>query len=89
MPIIRTTIWRTILSVDETHFKFSSKSPENYENPFSFTEGDLIMDGKWLDFCKQFMTDALNKAPLEKYHRAGSEGFNLYGGAMKRLKKIV
>jgi hypothetical protein len=72
---------------DETHFKFSSKSPKNYENHFSFTEGDLIMDGKWLDFCKQFMSDALNKAPVENYHRARSEGFNLSGGAMKRLKK--
>jgi hypothetical protein len=72
---------------DKTHFKLSSKSPENYENPFSFSEGDLIMDGKWLDFCKQFMTDALNKASFETYHRARSEGINLSRGAMERLKK--
>jgi hypothetical protein len=72
---------------DETHFKFSSKSPENYENPFSFTEGDLIMDGKWLDFCKQFMSDALKKAPVIGYRHAGSGEINLSSGAIERLKK--
>jgi hypothetical protein len=53
---------------NETHFEFSSESPKNYENPFSFTEGDLIMDGKWLDFCKQFMSDAMNKAHVPDYY---------------------
>jgi hypothetical protein len=45
---------------NETHFEFSSESLRTYENPFSFTEGDLIMDGKWLYFCKQFMSDAIS-----------------------------
>jgi hypothetical protein len=34
---------------DKTHFEFPPESPNNYENPFSSTEDDLTMDGKWLD----------------------------------------
>jgi hypothetical protein len=72
---------------DKSYFNFSSESPKDYENPFSFTEGDLIMDSKWLDLCKKFMSDALNKAPLENYHRTTARGINLETGAIKRLEK--
>jgi hypothetical protein len=72
---------------DKTYFEFSSKPVRDYENPFSFTEGDLIMDGKWLDFCKQFMSDALKKAPVNEYYHATSIKFDLGSGSIKRLKK--
>jgi hypothetical protein len=74
---------------NETYFEFSSESPKNYENPFSFTESDLIMDGKWLDFCKQFMTDAMKKAPVPDYYRYNSTSKAIYLGydPIERLKK--
>ncbi|CAF1430270.1 unnamed protein product [Rotaria sordida] len=72
---------------DKTHFEFSSEQPNNYENPFSFTEGNLITDGKWLDLCKQFMSKALKTAPLDDYHRTWSSGIDLEPGAINRLKK--
>jgi hypothetical protein len=31
---------------DETLFEFTSYAPSDYENPFLFTEGDIILDGK-------------------------------------------
>ena len=72
---------------DRSYFKFLSTPSKDYENPFSFTEGDLIMDGKWLDFCKQFMTDALKKAPISEYHRVKAGEINLESGAIQRLTK--
>jgi hypothetical protein len=49
---------------NNTHFEFSSESLKDYENPFSFTEGDIIIDGQWLDLFKKFMLDALKEAPV-------------------------
>ncbi|CAF3804813.1 unnamed protein product [Rotaria sp. Silwood1] len=72
---------------DKTHFEFSSEQPNDYENPFSFTEGDLITDGKWLDLCKQFMSRALKTAHLDGYHHIWSSGIDLQPGAINRLKK--
>ncbi len=40
---------------DETHFEFASESPSNFNNPFSFTEVDVISDSNWLNLCKRFM----------------------------------
>lgn len=50
---------------DETHFKFSSGPlSKSYENPFSFAEGDIIVDSQWLDLFKEFMLDAVKKADV-------------------------
>ncbi len=72
---------------DFTHFEFSSNSPNDYENPFSFTEGDFILDGKWLNLCKQFMSDANKKLPIWIRFFNKSAGFDLGSGTLKRLKK--
>ncbi len=71
---------------DETEFQFSSNHSNDYENPFSFTEEDFILDGKWFHLCKQFMANAREKIAIRR-------GYNLYDridlkpGPMKRLKK--
>ncbi|CAF3529452.1 unnamed protein product [Rotaria sp. Silwood1] len=72
---------------DKTNFEFSLESPKDYENPFSFTEGDINLDMKWLDMCKKFMMDALQKMSDGSYYSPLSTGINLGPGAMKRLKK--
>ena len=72
---------------DETLVEFSSQSPKDFENPFSFTEQEVIMDGQWLDLCKRFMANALKKVPhrYDPYERR--EFINLGPGSIKRLKK--
>ncbi|CAF1266858.1 unnamed protein product, partial [Didymodactylos carnosus] len=72
---------------DRTHFEFSPQPPDDYENPFSFTEADIILDGNWLDLCKQFMCDTLEKVPIKYYYRRKSKEINLGSSALKRLKK--
>ena len=72
---------------DQTHYQFSTQPPRDYENPFSFTEGDLIMDGQWLAFFKQFMANALKEAPVDEYCRMHSDEIDLDDEAMERLKK--
>ncbi|CAF2574018.1 unnamed protein product [Rotaria sp. Silwood2] len=72
---------------DKTDFEFSCCSPKDYENPFSFTEGDIILDMNWLDMCQKFMTDTLKKVSVTNYYRNQLIRFNLGQGAMKRLKK--
>jgi uncharacterized protein DUF1399 len=49
---------------DETYFKFSSYYPHDYENPFSFTEADIILDANWINLCKIFMNFMLLKTSL-------------------------
>ncbi len=71
---------------DETHYKFSMESSKNYDdNPFSFTEADIILDGNWLSLCKQFMKDMVSKIPIQRYH--DSDRMDLGTSALKRLKK--
>ncbi len=72
---------------DKTHFKFSSNSPNDYENPFSFTESDFILDGKWFDLCKEFMSKAIDKIPHGNNYFYKPSGIDLGSGALKRLKK--
>jgi hypothetical protein len=72
---------------DKTHFEFSSNPPNEYENPFSFTEGDIILDGKWFEFCKQFMYDALDKVAIQGRVFRSLTHIDLGSGALKRLKK--
>ena len=43
---------------DGAFFEFLSKSPQDYYNPFSFSIGDILTDGKWLGLCEQFMPRA-------------------------------
>ncbi|CAF2745557.1 unnamed protein product [Rotaria sp. Silwood2] len=45
---------------DQTYFLFGSESPKDYENSFSFTENDIILDYDWLDSCKEFMYNCVS-----------------------------
>jgi hypothetical protein len=73
---------------DETHFSFSTKSLKNYdENPFSFTEADVILDGNWLDLCKKFMKAMLSTTPIQRYYYNDSDQIDLSSSAIERLKK--
>ena len=40
---------------DTTYFQFARKASSTYENPFSFTETDVISDSNWPRLCKSFM----------------------------------
>ncbi|CAF3148590.1 unnamed protein product [Rotaria sp. Silwood2] len=72
---------------DETHFTFSAKSSTNsYENPFAFTEADIILDGNSLDLCKKFMKEMLSKIPINDYYRKSNK-IDLSTQAIRRLKK--
>jgi hypothetical protein len=72
---------------DETHYEFSTKSSKSSnENPFSFTEADIILDGNWLDLCKKFMIQMLSKVQIKGYYREADE-IDLSTSAIKRLKK--
>ncbi|CAF4622493.1 unnamed protein product, partial [Didymodactylos carnosus] len=66
---------------DQTHFEFDNTT--NYENPFSFVEADVILDGNWLLFCNQFMAESLSKLAI----RADHSSIDLKLPALKRLKK--
>jgi hypothetical protein len=72
---------------DKTHFTFSSESSaEHDDNPFSFTEADVILDGNWLDLCKKFMNEMRSKTPIQDYHRESDE-IDVGQSALQRLKK--
>jgi hypothetical protein len=40
---------------DETYFDFATEISNDYENPFSFTEADVIADSHWFNSYKSFM----------------------------------
>ena len=70
---------------DETHYDFSTKSMENFDdNPFSFTEADVILDGNWLELCKQFMSEMRSKVAASYYDTVE---IDLGKSALERLKK--
>jgi hypothetical protein len=72
---------------DETHYKFSMESSKNYDdNPFSFTEADIILDGNWLSLCKQFMKNMVSKV-LDEHYYEDSDQIDLGASPIKRLKK--
>jgi hypothetical protein len=73
---------------DETQYPFSKKSSKNYdENPFSFTEADVILDGNWLDLCKKFMKEMLAATPIERFYDDRSDQIDLSSRALGRLTK--
>jgi len=72
---------------DKTSFEFSLNSSKNYENPFSFTEDDIIRDGKSFDLCKQFMFNAIEKLPIWDMFYIRPTEIDLKPRALKLLKK--
>jgi hypothetical protein len=72
---------------DETHYSFATKSKNHDENPFSFTEADIILDGNWLDLCKKFMKDMLAAIPIQSRYYKNSYKIDLSSDALKRLTK--
>ena len=73
---------------DETLFQFSSYPPKNYENPFSFTETEIILDSCWLDSCKIFMHDAQDRVPIDFDYDRSRNSMDLDYGIIQRLKKL-
>lgn len=70
---------------DETHYDFSAKSTECFDdNPFSFAEADVILDGNWLELCKRFMSEMRSKVGVTHY---GAGEIDLGKCARERLKK--
>jgi hypothetical protein len=72
---------------DKTHPEFSSTPSNHYENPFSFTEDDIILDGKWLNFFQQFMSNTLETCPFWIRCLKKSTGRYLEPESLQRLKK--
>ena len=72
---------------DETHFVFSSTSRANRDdNPFSFTEADVILDGNWLDLYGKYMQEMMTKVSINN-HYGYVDQINLDTASIKRLKK--
>jgi hypothetical protein len=72
---------------DETHFDFSSNPPDNYENPFSFTEHDIISDGKWYELYQQFMSTSSKKVRIQGNHYYDAPEMNLRFWTVEPLEK--
>ncbi|UJR10791.1 hypothetical protein I4U23_014978 [Adineta vaga] len=73
---------------DETHFQFQSSSIANHDdNPFSFTEADIILDGNWLSLCQKFMTEMQEKVNFRGHYDPYEGRINIGAGMLKRLKK--
>ncbi|CAF1328355.1 unnamed protein product [Rotaria sordida] len=72
---------------DETHFKFSLYPINDYENPFSFTEADLILDANWINSCKISMNHIYFKIYMDLWNINPLKPINLNSSTMKRLKK--
>lgn len=73
---------------DQTFFQYSDQSPLDYENPFSFTEADFILDGKWLSLCQQFLSKTEKKHSVwnRLFHRTTTD-IHFDSNTLKRLKK--
>jgi hypothetical protein len=72
---------------DETHFEFRTSVLNDYENPFSFTEFDILSDSNWYDSYKKIMFERwwtisqMNNVYIPK------NDINLDPWTMKLLKK--
>lgn len=72
---------------DRTEHDFSVNAPEDYENPFSFIEADILLDLEWLDQCTKFMSNAVEKVRADGHSIPKSAEIDLKDDALKRLKK--
>jgi len=72
---------------DETYFQFATEIPNDYENPFSFTESDIITDSNWLNAYKTFMFEMRWKISNGNDQYLSNDNNNLDASAIKLLKK--
>jgi hypothetical protein len=72
---------------DGTLVQFSKDYPDDYENPFSFTEYDIIHDANWIYFCKQYLNDPLYNMPDDMWSFNILKPIDLKPQTIKRLKK--
>ena len=73
---------------DQTHVTFTNKpSAMKYENPFSFTAADAILDGNWLDLCQRFMTEMRLKGSNRGYGYHNTNQIDLRPESLRRLMK--
>lgn len=66
---------------------FSTYYLDDFENPFSFTEADIILDGNWINLCKNFMNSIFLNTSTDIWSFDPFRPMNLNSSAMKRLKK--
>lgn len=73
---------------DQTFYDFSPTVPLNFgENPFSFTEADVILDGNWLDLCKNYLAKTRSKVEIHGYYHGDSGKIDLSSDSLNRLVK--
>ncbi|CAF4835582.1 unnamed protein product [Rotaria sp. Silwood1] len=72
---------------DGTYFQFRSYLLNDYENPFSFTEADIILDANWINSCKSFMNHICLQMYMDFWSFNPLKPIDLNSSAMKRLKK--
>ncbi|CAF1035005.1 unnamed protein product [Rotaria sordida] len=72
---------------DDTYFKFLPYPLNDFENPFSFAEADIILDANWISLCKEFMNIMLLKRYVDFESFNQSNLIDLKPSAMKQLKK--
>lgn len=70
---------------DATYYEFAPKAPCFYENPFSFTETDVISDNNWLKSCRCFMKESASN--IKKSYRVSDTLVNLTSAQFVLLKK--
>jgi len=72
---------------DETYFDFAIEIPNDHENPFSFTESDIIVDSNWLNSYKSFMFEMRWKISNGDDQFILGNNKNLDSLSLKLLKK--
>lgn len=71
---------------DKTYFNLAQKASSIHENPFSFTEMDVISDSNWLKLCKSFMKRS--SLHIRKSHlRLSNDISNFTSSNLMLLKK--
>ncbi|CAF3065669.1 unnamed protein product [Rotaria sp. Silwood2] len=74
---------------DNIYYKLSLKIPKDYENPFSFTDADIIIDMNWLDFCKQFMANPKGNDRFLNRNLDQTHKLRFRHDEMRKIRKIV
>ncbi|CAF2965720.1 unnamed protein product [Rotaria sp. Silwood2] len=68
---------------NQTFFEFSSNPSTHYENPFSFSAAEIIFDGCWLDLCKRFICNSLQRSGVHYNNEIFTFDIDLGTDAMK------
>jgi hypothetical protein len=72
---------------DETYFEFGTEISNDYANPFSFNESDIITDSNWLITYRTFMFEMQWKISNGNDRLLSKDNNNLDASTIKLLKK--